>query len=247
MGSHRTHRFHRPRSLGTSKISAWGPVISRDNCRLTSERLDVEKRQMNILHDSLETDGLAVAGRLLIKRHFFSLCHLDYCVGGNTYAEEDKASLPRNAQILVHGLGLEERPIIVLELVLELLIQDDIGPVGLMICAISVPSQQGFLLAFGRRTFWTSWYRAKSGCQNPSSKIRTASRTVVPQAAHSLINSCATLASSEIMCHWTIWEKPSLHWRAHKVNTPLQIDIWHLFSHGAQLTEATIAFMSLSL
>lgn len=49
----------------------------------------------------------------------------------SAYAEEDQSPLPRHREVLVDLLGLEERPVVMLQLVLEVFVEDNILPVRL--------------------------------------------------------------------------------------------------------------------
>lgn len=52
------------------------------------------------------------------------------CIG-RTHPEENQSSLPRDLQILVDLLRLVERAVVALQPIFELLLQDDVLPLGL--------------------------------------------------------------------------------------------------------------------
>lgn len=90
------------------------------------EGLDVKNRDLGLVHDRFQADGLAISGRMYDRKHPVSLEQVR-----QAYAEENKSALPGDLEVFVGLLRLVERSIVLLQPVLELLLENDVFPLRL--------------------------------------------------------------------------------------------------------------------
>ena len=117
-----TDRIHLPRKLTCQRYLA-RPICSQCEGKRTVEGFDVEQGHLDLLHDGLEADGLAIAGRLRdqspgSRRGLF----------GWTHTHKDQPPLPRHLEPLVRLLRLEKGPVVVLNALFELVLEHNVVP-----------------------------------------------------------------------------------------------------------------------